>query len=428
MYGFRYHLITVIAIFLALTIGLLLGVALGNSDSADAPTDSMVSSLQESFDQIKSENNDLKSTLQAETDFNYALLQDWASGRLKGTCVVVLGNGNSEQAAEAVDEAVSLAGANALLVDVTAPQVQDEEFASIAADLRDAGVDVSDDISQEDLNALLARSLAQEWTQAGEELFAAQQDAGESSDALSSASSATDSSASVSTQDASSTEGDSSADDSSVSGEDSSLEGDGSAQSSAFASESDAWESCPVSTVLSRHGLLSIRGSFVDLVCSSHFVDVALVDEAADSFVLDLAEELSSAGDIVVSAQFASDSASSSGSDSLVSSAWQQGIAGTASLGSNEGTYSLIALLSGYSSSEFMAEMLSLLPLDDNTLSSDSQFSSDALSAEELSSFGSDSSGADDASGEASLGIDEDGSSSALPDAASGSGDASDKS
>jgi hypothetical protein len=56
VYGFRYHLITVIAIFLALTIGLLLGASLGRSGSADAPTDSMVSSLQQSFDAITQEN------------------------------------------------------------------------------------------------------------------------------------------------------------------------------------------------------------------------------------------------------------------------------------------------------------------------------------------------------------------------------------
>ncbi len=391
MYGFRYHLITVIAIFLALTIGLLLGASLGRSGSADAPTDSMVSSLQQSFDAITQENGRLSDSLEVATSFNDDLLREWARGRLEGQDVVVLTNGQSSDAAAAVEDAVALAGGTTVGVELALPDQSDEGFASLVEDLSAAGLDVSADTTSDELVDAVAKALAQEWAQAGETARTAVQSG--SPDASGADSSGDAGSSGTQTGDKGAGDSDASsapASSDSSGASDASAAGGSGASSDAVAWD-DPWDACPISRVLREHGALSVSGDFVDVVTARCVVDVALTDGVADQPDLALARALAAQGASVATGQLQGQDGSQ-----LVGAGWDDGIAGTASLGTNEGAYGVIGLLTGLAPGEYGTEGSLGWPgatpsssREDSSADSSSSSSSSSASEREDSATGS---------------------------------------
>jgi len=86
---FRYHVVSIVAIFLALTVGLVIGASILSKGVAD----SLKSDLAQRNDQIKSQQNqinDLKTQIDQQEKYISGTADQLVAGRLSGLCVAVL--------------------------------------------------------------------------------------------------------------------------------------------------------------------------------------------------------------------------------------------------------------------------------------------------------------------------------------------------
>jgi len=90
MYNYRYHLVTIVSIFAALIIGLLLGVALTGSDLVRDASSNLAKSLTEQFDELHAKNQSLSTQLEREALFSSQLLAGWQKDRLKGRTIMII--------------------------------------------------------------------------------------------------------------------------------------------------------------------------------------------------------------------------------------------------------------------------------------------------------------------------------------------------
>jgi len=86
---FRYHVVSIVAIFLALTVGLVIGASILSKGVAD----SLKSDLAQRNDQIKSQQNqinDLKTQIDQQEKYISGTADQLVAGRLSGLCVAVV--------------------------------------------------------------------------------------------------------------------------------------------------------------------------------------------------------------------------------------------------------------------------------------------------------------------------------------------------
>ena len=89
MIDFRYHVVSIVAIFLALTVGLVIGASILSKGVAD----SLKSSLTQRTDQIKSQQgqiNDLKTQIDQQNKYVTDTADALTSGRLGGLCIALV--------------------------------------------------------------------------------------------------------------------------------------------------------------------------------------------------------------------------------------------------------------------------------------------------------------------------------------------------
>lgn len=318
---------------MALGVGLLLGLALVRSNAPSAATDSMVSSLQQSFDAISGENTRLTQDLSQADSLNQTLFDSWVPGRLSGQKVVVLAGHDDQESARQVVSATKAAGGQALVASFSLPDEQNSKALSELADaLAGAGVDIGTDADEQQVRSAVCEAFALEWASAAEWPTV-------------SLSSAASSSLDRPGSDASSLDGEVAR---TLGGRAVSSSGDvfGAAFSqdsdaSAPASNSDFQQDYPVSFLLEQRGLLAIDGGVQQALGADRFVDVATLAGEPDSNCLELLAALQRAGGVAVAAQTGQDQTG------VVGAARDEKISGTGSLGELSGNFTLISLLSG---------------------------------------------------------------------------------
>jgi len=157
MYNLRYHIASLVAVFLALALGLVLGGLVVQQGSFSSQQRSIVSGLQRDFKRLTGQNASLRSDLQFERGFATQMTDEWVAGRLDGRSVVVLTSGTKGEGAEAAASAISDAGGNPVVITMV-----NREFglgnAAIAADMKSVVP------SATDLRSSIASGLATEWT------------------------------------------------------------------------------------------------------------------------------------------------------------------------------------------------------------------------------------------------------------------------
>jgi hypothetical protein len=121
MYNLRYHLASLVAVFLALAIGLILGGLVVRQGAFDQQQRALVSSLQSEFNSIKKQNTALKSSLALENAYASQMTDGWVAGRLANRTVVIVTSGASSEGADAAAKAVKAAGGTAAIVTLTKP-------------------------------------------------------------------------------------------------------------------------------------------------------------------------------------------------------------------------------------------------------------------------------------------------------------------
>ncbi|MCL1879949.1 MAG: copper transporter [Actinomycetia bacterium] len=161
MYNFRYHLVTIVAIFAALAIGLLLGAAVTGSDLVKGGGTDLVDSLMVQFEQQKQENDQLSGDLKNEERIGALLLGQWQANRLQGRVILLLA-GSDQEDNDILGDAERLAndcGASTVTVRLLRPHYGLDD-----ANVLSALQAVLPAVAGEDGEQALANALISEWT------------------------------------------------------------------------------------------------------------------------------------------------------------------------------------------------------------------------------------------------------------------------
>ena len=112
MFDFRYHALSLVAVFLALAVGLLLGVAIGDSGLVSSAKQDIEDSLRGDVKASRAEAADLRAQLAQHDDYEHQTFPDLVAGRLAGDQIGLLFLGDSdEQVTDDVRDALEPAGA-----------------------------------------------------------------------------------------------------------------------------------------------------------------------------------------------------------------------------------------------------------------------------------------------------------------------------
>ena len=121
MYNLRYHIASLVAVFLALAIGIILGGLVVRQGVFDSQQRALVSSLQSEFNNLKKQNTTLKSSLALEDAYATQMTDEWTAGRLDGRTVVILTSGAASEASDEAVKAVKGAGGTAVIATMAKP-------------------------------------------------------------------------------------------------------------------------------------------------------------------------------------------------------------------------------------------------------------------------------------------------------------------
>lgn len=111
MINFRYHVVSLTAVFLALAIGLVVGTAALNGPVADQIRDD-VNGLRKTNEQLRETVNSLESEVKREEDFVLEAAPILLGGKLAGRRVLLLVLPSGQDHADGVTEMLTLAGAS----------------------------------------------------------------------------------------------------------------------------------------------------------------------------------------------------------------------------------------------------------------------------------------------------------------------------
>ncbi|MDZ5447187.1 copper transporter [Micromonospora sp. 4G57] len=111
MINFRYHVVSLTAVFLALAIGLVVGTAALNGPVADSLKEN-VNALRKDNQQMRQSVNSLQKELDMEEDFAAEMAQVVLPGKLTGRRVLVLDLPSGREHTDGVVKMLELAGAN----------------------------------------------------------------------------------------------------------------------------------------------------------------------------------------------------------------------------------------------------------------------------------------------------------------------------
>lgn len=141
MYNLRYHLASLVAVFLALAIGVILGgLIVDNSPAFD--TDKIIRDLQAEYDQLRADNESLQARTDALEALSGTLATPMYAGALSGGTVAVLSTDSS--VSDHAVTALSGAGAATVVIEIDSAKVDPDAIDSdLAAALTEAGVDVA---------------------------------------------------------------------------------------------------------------------------------------------------------------------------------------------------------------------------------------------------------------------------------------------
>jgi hypothetical protein len=121
MYNLRYHITSLVAIFLALTVGLLLGGVVVERGTLQGQKTTLVDSLKKSYEGLSADQRLLKAENDAFATFSDQAVPRVVSGALEGRTIVVLTDPTSGDVVSEVTKAVREAGGRAAVITFTAP-------------------------------------------------------------------------------------------------------------------------------------------------------------------------------------------------------------------------------------------------------------------------------------------------------------------
>ena len=137
MYNMRYHLASLVAVFLALTIGLLLGGTIAGRAPGEGIHDVLIEGIQRDVDLQRERNDELRAENIIIRDFSDTLMDDFADGRLEGKTILVFG----VETRDLQMVTTALAGTGAELVQISPNFDEDYDMWTIEGELDLAALD-----------------------------------------------------------------------------------------------------------------------------------------------------------------------------------------------------------------------------------------------------------------------------------------------
>lgn len=168
MYNLRYHLASLVAVFFALAVGLLLGTLVAERGMVTEQTGALVADLQSRFDDITATNERLQQGLERDRAFAEAAVGPLTAGALAETRVVVLASPGGADDASAVAEMIAASGAQPVVSVLGTPGMglDAAEPAGLAGYFEMRGIEMAP--PGPDLHRQVAEALVAEW-RAGQE-------------------------------------------------------------------------------------------------------------------------------------------------------------------------------------------------------------------------------------------------------------------
>lgn len=161
MYNLRYHIASLVGVFIALTIGLLLGTVVAERGTLDDQRDSLINSLESDFAELSASNTELSAENEALSRFEADIVPFVVADALKGQTVAVLTNAGRSDGTAASQEAIKAAGGTpvTLVIESEGLGLDDPK---VLASVKPYLSSQADDPAAE-----VAKALASEWTTAG---------------------------------------------------------------------------------------------------------------------------------------------------------------------------------------------------------------------------------------------------------------------
>lgn len=122
MFDIRYHITSLIAVFLALAMGILLGTIIVDKGLLVKQKEALVERLEKEFNQIKKENSTLGSQLTQSERFEQTVFSSVSKDQLTGKRLLLMATSNiPEDIREDIRNSLSQAGAESATVIITSP-------------------------------------------------------------------------------------------------------------------------------------------------------------------------------------------------------------------------------------------------------------------------------------------------------------------
>jgi len=136
MFDFRYHALSLAAVFIALIVGLLLGVAIGDKELVSGARQELRDSLRADVRKADKERDDAKARLSEQTEFSDAALPILTANQLPGQRIGLVLLGDDDGAPDIVRRALGPTGAELAFVAVVRENVELKALAERARGTR----------------------------------------------------------------------------------------------------------------------------------------------------------------------------------------------------------------------------------------------------------------------------------------------------
>lgn len=133
MLNFRYHALSLVAVFLSLAIGLLLGVAIGDKGLVSSAENDVRASLRDDVRKAQAERDDARAQLQQREQFEHDAYPALVGGRLAGRRIALIElGGPSDRLWDLTKAALQDSGATLTSVSVVREPLQLDELGAAA--------------------------------------------------------------------------------------------------------------------------------------------------------------------------------------------------------------------------------------------------------------------------------------------------------
>jgi hypothetical protein len=137
MYNLRYHIASLVSVFLALALGLILGGLIVQRGTFSEQPKAIVESLRKEFADLRDENAKLSDENEQLGSLSAGFVDAWSEDRLAGRSIVVVSNAGRGDGLSAARQAIEESGGRAIVVTLLKPRfgLDDQELAASVSSL-----------------------------------------------------------------------------------------------------------------------------------------------------------------------------------------------------------------------------------------------------------------------------------------------------